>query len=140
MMQPRVSLITLGVADVARARAFYERLGWRASSIGGDEVAFFQLGAVALALYGREELAADAGVPAPPPGAVELAHNVASREEVDRVLAAAQAAGARLLKPAAEAPWGGYVGHFADPDGHPWEVAWNPGFELGADGALVLPD
>lgn len=139
-MQPRVSLITLGVADVARARAFYERLGWRASSAGGDEVAFFQLGPIALALYRRDALAADAGVPLAPPGAVELAHNVASRDEVDRTLAAAQAAGARVLKPAAPTSWGGYVAHFADPDGHPWEIAWNPGFTLGADGALILPD
>ena len=139
-MRPRVSLVTLAVADVARARAFYRRLGWRCSSVGGDEVAFFQLGPLALALYGREASAADMGLAPAPPGAVTLAQNQPSREAVDRVLADAVAAGARLLKPAAETPWGGYVGYFADPDGHPWEIAWNPGFPLGEDLAIRLPD
>lgn len=139
-MQPRLSLVTLAVADVARARAFYLRLGWRCASVGGDEVAFFQLGPLALALYGAAASAADMGLAPAPPGAVTLAQNQPSRAEVDRVLAEAQAAGARLLKPAAETAWGGYVGYFADPDGHPWEIAWNPGFPLADDGALRLPD
>ena len=139
-MQPRLSLVTLAVADVPRARAFYSALGWRASSVGGDEVAFFQLGPLALALYGREASAADMGLAPAPPGAVTLAQNQPSREAVDRALAEAEAAGARLLKPAAETAWGGYVGYFADPDGHPWEIAWNPGFALGEDGALTLPE
>jgi len=139
-MRPRLSLVTLAVADVARARAFYARLGWRASSVGGDEVAFFQLGPLALALYGREAAAADIGLPVAAPGAVMLAQNLASPAEVDAALAEAVAAGARLLKPGANTAWGGYVGYFADPDGHPWELAWNPGFGLAADGALVLPD
>ena len=140
MMEPRVSLITLAVADVPRARAFYQTLGWRPSSVGGDEVAFFQLGPLALALYGSRSAAADMGLAPAPPGAVTLAQNQRSRAEVDRVLAEAQAAGARLLKPAADTSWGGYVGYFADPDGHPWEIAWNPGFPLAEDGALKLPD
>ena len=139
MIEPRLSLVTLAVADVARARAFYSALGWRPSSIGGDEAAFFQLGPLALALYGAASMAADLGAPVGAPGTVWLAQNVRSRAEVDRVLAEAQAAGARLVKPAADAPWGGYVGYFADPDGHVWEIAWNPGFKLADDGALGLP-
>jgi catechol 2,3-dioxygenase-like lactoylglutathione lyase family enzyme len=139
MIEPRLSLVTLAVADVERARAFYSALGWRPSSIGGDEVAFFQLGPIALALYGAGSMAADLGAPAGAPGAVWLAQNVRDRAEVDRALAAAEAAGARIVKPAADAPWGGYVGYFADPDGHVWEIAWNPGFQLAADGALRLP-
>lgn len=139
-MQPRLSLVTLAVADVARARAFYARLGWRAASLGGGEVAFFQLGPLALAVYRRELAAADMGLPVATPGAVTLAQNLASPAEVDAALAEAVAAGARLLKPGAKTAWGGYVGYFADPDGHPWELAWNPGFALAPDGALVLPD
>lgn len=140
-MEQRLSLVTLGVADLARSRRFYEDgLGWRASGAGNAEVAFYQLGAIALALWGREELAADAGLPAPGPGGgFALAHNVRTREEVDTVLAQAEAAGARLLKPGTDAVWGGYTGYFADPDGHLWEVAWNPFFALQEDGSLRLP-
>ncbi|MBI3993372.1 MAG: VOC family protein [Candidatus Lambdaproteobacteria bacterium] len=140
-MEQRVSLITLGVADVAASRAFYERLGWRASSVGGGEVAFFQLGGMAFGVYGLAALAEDAGLPGLPgaPGGIALAYNVRRKEEVDAVLAEAQAAGARLLKPAEEKFWGGYSGYFADPDGYPWEVAWNPGFTWSADGGVVLP-
>jgi catechol 2,3-dioxygenase-like lactoylglutathione lyase family enzyme len=139
-MEPRLSLVTLAVASVPRARAFYRALGWRAASIGGDEVAFFQLGPLALALYGRASMAADLGSRAGDPGSVWLAQNLRDRAEVDRVLAEAQAAGARIVKPAADTSWGGYVGYFADPDGHVWEIAWNPGFTLTDDGALRLPD
>lgn len=143
-MEQRLSLVTLGVADLARSRRFYEDgLGWRASGAGTAEVAFYQLGAVALALWGREELAADAGLPIAGPGGgfggIALAHNVRTRDEVDAVLAQAEAAGARLLKPGTDAPWGGYTGYFADPDGHLWEVAWNPFFALQEDGSLRLP-
>ena len=143
-MEQRLSLVTLGVADLARSRRFYEEgLGWRASGASTDEVAFFQLGGIALALWGRAELAADAGLPAPGPGdgfgGVALAHNVHRHEEVDAVLARARAAGGRSLRPAADTAWGGYTGYFADPDGHLWEVAWNPFFALDADGALRLP-
>ena len=140
-MEPRLSLVTLGVADVARARAFYEALGWRASEAGGDGVAFFQANGLALALYGRAALAEDAGVEDRPGGfaAIALAHNVRSRAAVDGVLDTARAAGARIIRPARDAAWGGYSGYFADPDGHLWEVAWNPHFPLDASGNLRLP-
>lgn len=139
-MEPRVSLITLGVRDVARSRRFYEALGWRASGASQEDVAFFQLGGMALSLWGRAELAADANV-ADERGfsGVALAHNARTREAVDAILAEARTAGARILKPAQPTPWGGYAGYFADPDGHLWEVAWNPHFPLRQDGSLELP-
>ena len=145
-MEQRLSLVTLGVTDLDRSRRFYEDgLGWRASEVGAStgEVVFFQLGGIALALWGREALAADAGLPSPGPGGsfsgVALAHNVRSREEVDAVLARARAAGGRVLRPGGAASWGGYTGYFADPDGHLWEVAWNPHFTLREDGSLPPP-
>ena len=149
-MEQRLSLVTLGVADVARARRFYEQgLGWTASKAGNSSVVFFQLGGMVLALFGRKALAEDArlaeaaGLAAPGGagfGGIALAHNVRRREEVDAVLAEAASAGGRILKPAEDAFWGGYSGHFADPDGHVWEVAWNPQFRLRDDGGLELPD
>jgi catechol 2,3-dioxygenase-like lactoylglutathione lyase family enzyme len=145
-MQPSISLVTLGVADVARTRRFYEQLGWRASSASTAGVAFFQLGGTVLAVWSRAALAEDAGLPDASGGGsggfggFALAHNVASKEVVDRTLAEAQAAGGRLLKPARDVFWGGYSGYFADPDGHPWEVAWHPHWPLRADGTLVLPE
>ena len=140
-MQPRLTLITLGVADIARARGFYERLGWRASPASNDSVTFFQLNGLALGLFGREALAEDAHAGAAGTGfpGVTLAQNQTSPEEVDRVLAEAVAAGATLLKPGQKVFWGGYSGYFADPDGHVWEVAWNPFFALDSDGNLTLP-
>lgn len=140
-MERRISLVTLGVADVAASRAFYERLGWKASSIGGGQVAFFQAGGMAFAVWGRKELAEDAGLPLAGPGfgGVALAHNVRTRDEVEAVLNEAERAGAKILKPAHDAFWGGHTGYFADPDGHPWEVAWNPAFELTAEGNVILP-
>ena len=144
-MDQRLSLITLGVADVGRAREFYEALGWKMD--GGvdddtDHVAFFQAGGVALALYPRTSLAEDLGVEPAQSGfrAVTIAQNVRSRAEVGRVLEEAVKAGARLIKPGADVFWGGHVGYFADPDGYVWEVAWNPDFPLDADGRLTLPD
>lgn len=141
-MEQRLSMVTLGVADVGRSRRFYESLGWRAAGVGGEEVAFFQLGGIALGLYGRAALAEDARVPAEGSGfgGIALAHNVRTRAAVDALLAEVAAAGGRILKPAEEAFWGGYSGYFADPDGHPWEVAWNPGFALAPDGSIQLPD
>ncbi len=141
-MEQRLSLVTLGVADVARSRRFYERLGWKASGASNESIAFFQLGGVALALFGRAALARDAGLPGEGRGfgGITLAHNVRTRQEVDAVLVRAKEAGARILKPAEEAFWGGYSGYFTDPDGHPWEVAWNPQFPLRDDGGLQLPD
>lgn len=141
-MEQRLSLVTLGVADLARSRAFYEGLGWKRSARQAEGVAFFQMGGAVLSLFGREDLAEDAGLPAEGSGfgGVALAYNARSREEVDAVLAEAVAAGARLLKPAQEAFWGGYSGYFADPDAHLWEVAWNPGFPLDENGFLQLPE
>ncbi len=137
-MEQRLSLVTLGVADVARARAFYERLGWRAAAPSNDAITFFDLGGLALALFERDALAADAGVPAAGTGftAVTLAHNVRSEAEVDATIDAAVAAGARLVKPAERAPWGGYSGYVADPDGHLWEIAHNPFAPLDEAGRL----
>ncbi len=140
-MEPRLSLLTLGVADVARSRAFYERLGFTASPTSNESVAFLPAGGVVLALYGRDALAEDAHVPPEGSGfgGIALAHNVRRREEVAAVLAEAEAAGGRILKPAQDVFWGGHAGYFADPDGHPWEVAWNPFFSFTDDGRLVLP-
>jgi catechol 2,3-dioxygenase-like lactoylglutathione lyase family enzyme len=139
-MEQRLSLVTLGVADLDRARRFYEDgLGWRR---GNDhaEVAFYQLGGMVLALWGREALAKDARLSGTGSGfgGIALAYNARSRAEVDPILAEAEAAGARILKPAADTPWGGYSGYFADPDGHLWEVAWNPDWTIAADGGVSL--
>jgi len=141
-MEQRISIVTLGVAELDRSRKFYERLGWRRSMPKTKGVVFFQAGGMALALYPRDELAKDAQVSADGGGfcGVALAYNARSREEVDQVLAEAKAAGAKLLKPAQEAFWGGYSGYFSDPDGFPWEVAWNSAFPIDADGSIRLPD
>jgi catechol 2,3-dioxygenase-like lactoylglutathione lyase family enzyme len=141
-LEPRISLLTLGTLDLARAIRFYrDGLGWPMSSAGGGEAAFFRTGGAILALYPRHLLATDARLDAAGSGfgGITLAHNVRSREEVDAVLAEAVAAGGTLLKAARTADWGGYSGYFADPDGFPWEVAWNPGFPLAEDGSLHLP-
>lgn len=139
-MEPRLSLVTLGVASMARARAFYEALGWTASGASQAEVAFFQLGPMVLSLFGRADLAADAGVPESPSGfqAVSLAQNYDTPEAVDRAFAAGVAAGATALKAPQATPWGGYAGTLADPDGHLWELAHNPFFPLAANGQVTL--
>lgn len=139
-MEQRMSVVTLGVADLERARRFYEDgLGWRRGNRHA-EVVFFQLPGMVLALFGRDDLAADAQVPAEGSGfgGITLAYCTRSREEVDAVLALAGAAGAKVLKPAHDAFWGGYSGYFADPDGHPWEVAWNPEWTIAPDGSVRL--
>ena len=140
-MEPRLSLVTLGVSDLARARSFYEQLGFTASSASNDDVTFFDAGGVALALFSRDSLARDADVAAAGSGfsGLALAHNVQAEVEVDAVLAQAAAAGGRIVKPAQRAPWGGRSGYFADPDGHLWEVAHNPFFPFDAAGRLQLP-
>lgn len=142
-MEPRISLVTLGVKDLQRAVRFYrDGLHWPVSSAGGGEIFFLRTAGVVLALFPRHLLAADANVPDGRPGfgGITLAHNVATREEVDMVLATARAAGATIIKPAEQAPWGGYSGYFSDPDGYPWEVAWNPTLPLGPNGRILLPE
>lgn len=138
-MEQRISLITLGVADLARARAFYEALGWTSASEPGGDIAFFQAGGMVLALWNRAKLAADSGVEDGGGfGGVTLAHNVRSPGEVDAVLAEAQAAGGVIARPAGETFWGGYSGVFVDPDGHPWEIAHNPHWTVADDGSISL--
>jgi uncharacterized protein len=137
-MEQRISLITLGVADLRRAVDFYAALGWSGRSPDGD-VAFFQAGGMIFALWGRGKLAADSEVEDGGGwGGVTLAHNVRSPEEVDAVLDQARAAGARVAREGAETPWGGYSGVFHDPDGHAWEVAHNPGWTIAEDGSVSM--
>jgi predicted lactoylglutathione lyase len=139
-MDQRISLVTLGVGDLAAARAFYARLGWRESPPSNKGVAFFQLPGMIFALWDRHALAEDSGVE---PGdgfpSVTLAQNLPSKAAVDALLAEAEAAGARITKPAEDKFWGGYSGCFADPSGHIWEIAWNPFFPLAEDGTVRLP-
>jgi hypothetical protein len=138
-MQQRVSVITLGVSDLRRARAFYEGLGWTTGAKPDDDVVFFQAGGMVLALWDRAMLAEDSEVTDGHGwGGVTLAHNVGSPEEVDAVIEEARAAGARIGRPGAPTFWGGYSGAFIDPDGHPWEVAHNPHWTLGDDGSVKL--
>jgi predicted lactoylglutathione lyase len=141
MFPKSISLVTLGVADLARSRAFYEALGWEATQ-ALDKVAFIQLAGQVLALFGLDDLAADMGrEPAGlGKGAVTLARNFGSTAEVDAAFALALSAGASVVKRPEKVFWGGYSGYFADPDGHVWELAWNPSWPLGADGTLTLPE
>ncbi|MFL5782190.1 MAG: VOC family protein [Thermoleophilaceae bacterium] len=140
-MEQRLSLVTLGVRDLRRAREFYEGLGWTTRAGPDDEVVFFQAGGMVVALWGRGRLAEDSGVEDSGGwGGVTLAHNVRSPEEVDRVIGEAEAAGARIPRHGAETFWGGYSGVFVDPDGHPWEVAHNPRWTIAEDGSTILPE
>ncbi len=139
-MEQRLSLITLGTRDLARARAFYEALGWRTNAGPGDDVVFFQAGGMVVALWGRDQLAEDSGVEDSGGwGGVTLAYNTRSPEEVDAVIEEARAAGATIPREPAETFWGGYSFVMIDPDGHPWEVAHNPRWTLTADGGVRLP-
>ena len=140
-MEQRVSLITLGVSDLERSRRFYERLGWRGQEV--EETVFFQAGGLAVVLWSRAKLAEDGGREdrgSDGFGGIALAHNVRTPAEVDDVMASAVAAGATITRKAETTFYGGYAGYFADPDGHMWEIAHNPGFTLAPDGSLVLPD
>jgi hypothetical protein len=142
-VEPRLNIVTLGVIDVPAARAFYKRLGFKPSSAGNESVAFFEADGVVLALFGERALAEDAKL-APPAArpafrGVSLAHNVATKEDVDRVIENAVTAGAKLVKKAEDVFWGGCSGYFADPDGHLWEVAWNPFSPLDEKGRVQLP-
>jgi len=140
-MEQRVSLVTLGVADLGRARHFYEQLGWRGQEVA--ETVFFRAGGVVLVLWDHDKLADDSGVEATGRGGfdgVVLAHNVRSPEEVDQVIAAAEGAGATVTRRPSETFYGGYAGCFRDPEGHIWEIAHNPGFSFAEDGSIVVPD
>ena len=141
-MEQRIGLITLGVADVSRAQAFYEALGWHVDAGVNDEsdqIAFFQAGGMIVALWDREKLANDSMVEDSGGwGGVTLAHLVRSREEVDAVLEEARAAGGTVARPGGQTFWGGYDGIFIDPDGHPWEIAHNPGWTVHEDGSTTL--
>jgi uncharacterized protein len=141
-MEQRITLVTLGVADVERARTFYENLGWRGQTMEGT--VFFQAGGLAVVLWGRDKLAADCGLADPGPsagfGGIALAHNVRTPAEVDELIAAAERAGAAVTRAPATTFYGGYAGVFTDPDGHAWEIAHNPGFPLAADGSITLPN
>lgn len=138
-MKQRVSLITLGVSDLKRSRAFYEAMGWRTGAAPGDDVVFFQCGDMVVALWGRARLAGDSCViDAGGWGGVTLALNLGSPVEVDEVLGEARAAGATIGREGAETFWGGYSGVFVDPDGHPWEVAHNPHWTITEDGGIRL--
>ena len=140
-MEQRLSLVTLGVADLATSRVFYEALGWVSRTPPELGVVFFQSGGMVFALWSRDQLAEDSTVEDGGGwGGVTLAHNVRSPEQVDEVLHQAEAAGARIGRPGAPTFWGGYSGVFIDPDGHPWEVAHNPGWEIAEDGSVILPD
>lgn len=143
-MEQRLSLITLGVRDLTRSRAFYaDGLGWNPSALSNENVVFFQCAGVVFGLYGRDALAEDAALDSADGSGfrgVALAYNTRSKEEVDAVLDHAKSVGADIIKPAEEAFWGGYSGYFADPDGHLWEVAWNPGFAIDDAGHMTLPN
>ena len=140
-MQQRLSLITLGVGDLQRARRFYEALGWMTRADQGDDVVFFQAGGMVVALWDRAKLAEDSAVADSGGwGGVTLAYNTRSSEEVDSVIEEARAAGGAIGREPGETFWGGYSGVFIDPDGHPWEVAHNPRWTIEEDGSLTLPD
>jgi catechol 2,3-dioxygenase-like lactoylglutathione lyase family enzyme len=139
-VEQRVSLITLGVGDLERSRAFYEALGWTTGAAPADDVVFFQTGGMVVALWDRATLAEDSGVAdAGGWGGMTLAHNVRSPAEVDAVTAEARAAGADIVREPGETFWGGYSAAFTDPDGHPWEIAHNPRWTIRDDGSVELP-
>jgi len=138
-MEQRLSLVTLGVRDHPRSRGFYEAMGWHTRAAPDDDVVFFQTGCMIVALWGRAELAGDSAVEdAGGWGGITLAHNVSSPGEVDAVIEEARAAGATIGREPATTFWGGYSGVFLDPDGHPWEIAHNPHWTIGADGSTTL--
>jgi hypothetical protein len=140
-MEQRLSLVTLGVADLGRARAFYEALGWKTRAEHDADIVFFKAGGPIVALWGRDLLAEDTGVDDSGAwGGITLAHNTRSKDEVDAALAKAERAGAAIARPAGATDWGGYSGVFLDLDGHAWEVAHNPHWTLADDGSVVLPD
>jgi len=137
----RLNIVTLGVDDVARSRVFYEALGWEVAGAVGEEICWFRTSDSYLGLFGREDLARDAGLRSEPTaefGGITLAINVENEEAVTAALEAAVTAGGRILKPGTRMDWGGFSGYFADPDRHPWEVAYNPTFPIGEDGRITI--
>lgn len=141
-MDQRLSLVTLGVADLSRAVAFYEGIGWTRAMQAAEGVAFFQLGGIGLSLYPEEELALDAGLlPRGREGfrGISLAYNVRERDHVDAIVEKLTALGGTVSKPPEDKFWGGYGAYVLDPDGHAWEIAWNPAFPIGEGGAITLP-
>jgi predicted lactoylglutathione lyase len=140
-MEQRISLVTLGVSDLQRSKQFYQRLGWHGQEV--QATVFFQTGGIGVILWHQDQLADDAGVP-PRTGSgfrgVTLAHNVRTKEEVDAITTAADEAGATITRAPADTFYGGYAAYFADPDGHAWEIAYNPGFPIGDDGSITIPD
>lgn len=142
-MEQRLSMISLGVQSLERSSSFYKHMGFAAAGVSDEHIVFYQLGGVALALYPRDKLAEDAQVPAVDNNGfsgITLAYNVRDRGEADQILDEAEAAGGTVVKPAQEVFWGGYSGYFADPDGHLWEVCWNPFFPIAEDGSITVPD
>ena len=139
-MEQRLSLVTLGISDLDRARKFYEDMGWKTGAKVADDVVFFQAGGIVVSLWGRDKLAEDSAVTDSPGwGGVALAYNTRSPEEVDEVIEQARAAGATIGREPGETYYGGYSGIFIDPDGHPWEVAHNPSWTVEDDGSVTLP-
>jgi predicted lactoylglutathione lyase len=140
-MKSAISIITLGVKNIARSKKFYQKLGFKPSSASQDDVVFFHTNGVVLALYPKHLLAKDAKLSSEASGfgGITLAHNVKKKQDVAKLLSEAEKAGAKILKPAQDVFWGGHSGYFADPDGYPWEVAWNPFFKFKRDGNLKLP-
>ena len=141
LMDTRISIVTLGVEDLAHSTAFYEALGWKKSSASQESISFFQLKGIVLALFSRESLAHDAGIENTPKGftGVTLAQTVLNESDVDKLFEHAIACGASSVKKPQKVFWGGYSGYFADPDGHLWEVAFNPYIPMSAEGHLELP-
>ncbi len=139
-LEPRLSVISLQVADVARSRAFYGALGWAPVGPEMDDVAFIQLNGVVLSLYARqaEDAGLDVAASDAPSPRIALGHNVRTREGVDQTLAAIQAAGGRVTRPAHDTDWGGRSSYVADPDGHLWEIAWNPFWPIADDGGVTV--
>ncbi|WP_203989084.1 VOC family protein [Virgisporangium aurantiacum] len=140
-MEQRITLVTLGVSDLGRAKRFYEALGWSGQEV--EETVFFQAGGIGIVLWHRDKLARDCGLEPSPPvpfGGIALAHNVRSDAEVDDLLRAVERAGGTITKPAARNAIGFYSSAFLDPDGHAWEIACNPSFTLAEDGSVTLPD
>ncbi|MDQ3955964.1 MAG: VOC family protein [Actinomycetota bacterium] len=141
-LPPNFGIVTLGVADLERSRTFYAALGWELTGSSNPEICWFKTSGSYIGLFPYEELAADANLPAEPRaefGGITLAINVSSEQKVTEAMRVAEEAGGRVIKEPVRAEWGGFSGYFADPDGHPWEIAYNPNFPIAEDGSLTIP-